>query len=358
MKKIAAIILLITWHKSFAQLSFSSLGIKLTHSIHANPIQDQSMSSTCWSFASTSFIESEWMRKTNQPVKLSEMFFARCSYINKIKQYLLQKGKIFFTPGGQFHDVLKVIQEYGILPEEVYNGYLHLNYYNHNQLDSDMIHIADKLLAEGKNRVGTQDLVMINQVLDTYIGKVPEAFLYQGKSYTALTFAKKFLHFNTSDYVEITSYIHHPMYQPYVLEDKYNWSFDKYYNVTVNDFDHITSHALQLGYSVEWDGDVEEPGFKYENGIAYLPYEVIDFPKERQVTYDNKSTSLDHMMHIIGTATDKSNNRWFYVKNSWGSTNGLGGYLYMRDDYFKIKTVAIIVNKNAIPMDIRKKLKL
>ena len=361
MKKMAVLIFALSCLKTTAQLSLSSLGIKLKQSLSANPVQDQSMSSTCWSFASNSFLESEILHTNGQSVKLSEMFIARYSYINKIYKYLSRNGNIFFTPGGQFHDVIRVIKEYGMMPEESYNGLDHTTNgyrYDHELLDTAMMKFAKQLLEEGKSKPSENDLKNIFALLDKYIGKVPASFTYKGKAFTPRTFAKDLLHFNPTDYVEITSYTHHPFYSPFILEDKYNWTQDKYYNVSLNDFETITTNALQNGYTVEWDGDVDEPFFKYEEGLAYLPAPVQNPVWERQSTFEDKSTSLDHMMHIIGIASDKFNCKWYYVKNSWGVTNKLGGYLYMSDDYFKIKSVAIIVNKNAIPINIRRKLKL
>ena len=339
-----------------------SEGLKIIHTISANPVQDQSLSSTCWSFASNSFIESELMKHSVSPVKLSEMFIARYSYINKVYQYLAKRGGVFFTPGGQFHDVIKVIKKYGMVPEDIYYG-AESNQpgirYDHQLLDTAMHILVLRLLKEDKISPSANDLLEINKLLDKYIGTVPATFIYRGRSYTPLSFAKNYLHFDPEDYIEITSYTHHLPYTKFILEDKYNWTLDYFHNVPLHDFMEITDNALKTGYSVCWDGDVEEPGFLYEQGIAYLLKDQNNSDLARQTTFEDKTTSIDHMMHVIGTATDKDHKSWYYVKNSWGNTtNAFGGYLFMQRDYFKIKTVAIIVNKNAIPEAIRKKMKL
>ena len=345
-----------------AQINPAILELKVTHLVEANAVQDQSMSSTCWSFASNSFLESELMRHNIQHVKLSEMYIARYSYINKVNQYLALKGLVFFTPGGQFHDVLKVIKKYGMLPEEFYNGRLNKEgpvKYDHEKLDTAMKRYAQKLLAEKKLTTTKKDLIELNNILDSYLGKVPATFSYHGKTYTPVSFAINFLHFKASDYIELTSYTHHPPYSRFVLEDKYNWTLDSFYNLPIVDFMAVTDSALKNNYTICWDGDVEEPGFKYEEGIAYLLNNQESTDMARQTTFEDKTTSIDHMMHVIGTAIDKNNNSWYYLKNSWGgSTNPFGGYLFMQKEYFKIKTVAIIINKNAIPSSIRRKMKL
>lgn len=341
-----------------AQQTAESPGIKLVHSQTCTPVQDQYLSSTCWSFASNSFLESDYFMKTGEWLNLSEMYVARYSYINKLIQYLDQGGNIFFTPGGQFHDVLKVVKQYGMVPEDVYSGKPN-GEFNHNQakLDTMMSHFAQTLLKQKKTKPSAQDMLKVNSMLDQQLGKVPEKFIFKGKSYSAQSFAKDLLLFNADDYLEITSYTHHPFYKYFVLEDKYNWTKDSYYNLPLDDFIAITDSALANGYTVCWDGDVTETGFQHENGIAELEYTITDFVHERQSTFDNKSSSIDHMMHMAGTAIDENKRKWYYVKNSWGSySNKLGGYLLMSEDYFKIKTIAIIVNKKAIPSQIREKM--
>jgi len=359
MKKLSFILLITFAGKLFAQNVLPDTSeIKVTHSILCTPVKDQYLSSTCWSFAGNSFIESEILKKKGIKIDLSEMFIARYSYINKVYQYLSQNGKTFFTPGGQFHDEIKVIKQYGMVPEAAYGGKVNgeLNH-NHTKLDTIMKYYVAELLAKHAITLSSSDLKFINATLDTYLGKVPPTFMYNGKMYTPKTFANA-IGFVPDDYVEITSYTHHPFYQKFILEDKYNWTKDYYYNVPLDDFMEITNTAINNNYSVCWDGDATDNGFRFDNGVAWLTYPVTNFQTERQRTYEDKSTELDHMMHVTGIAKDKNNVIWYQVKNSWGTTNNLGGYLFMRDDYFKIRTVAIIVNKNAIPAAIRKKMNI
>ncbi len=339
-------------------ITVEELDLKPPQKLICTPVKDQAMSSTCWSFASTSQIESELLRKGKKPIDLSEMFIARHSYLRKISQHLKLKGTNFFTPGGQFHDVMWVVKNYGMMPESAYTGRVNgESNHNHFNLDTVVKEFVYRLLAEGKTNMDTADLAYINKQFDKFLGKIPASFIYKGKRYTPKTFAAQELGFNPDDYVEITSYTHHPFYKPFVLEDKYNWTFDEYYNVPLSDFSMITDFALQNNYTVGWDGDADDPFFDYYMGIAYLPVTFRDFQKERQTAYEDQSTLLNHMMHIVGLVKDKNGDKWYYIKNSWGrTTNRFGGYLYMRDDYFKIRTLAIIVNKKAIPADIRKKM--
>ena len=360
MKRLVFILLFSFAGKVFAQKVLPQVSdIHLLHSISCTPVKDQYISSTCWSFAGNSFIESEILKKKGIKTDLSEMFIARYSYINKVYQYLSQEGKIFFTPGGQFHDVIKVIKQYGMMPESAYSGKIHgeLNH-NHCELDTLMKNYVEELLAKHKKTLSPSDLNFLNTTLDNYLGKVPTTFLFNGKKYIAKTFAKEALGFDPNDYLEITSYTHHPFYEKFILEDKYNWTKDNYYNVPLDDFMEITNNAIAKNYTVCWDGDATDDGFRFNEGLAWLTYPVSNFQMERQRTYEDKSSALDHMMHITGIAKDKENVTWYQLKNSWGTTNILGGYLFMKADYFKIKTIAIIVNKNAIPASIRRKMNI
>ncbi|MEI9957915.1 MAG: C1 family peptidase [Ferruginibacter sp.] len=156
------------------------------------------------------------------------------------------------------------------------------------------------------------------------------------------SFATDYLHFTADDYVEITSYTHHPFYKPFVLEDPYNWTNDKYLNVPIADFSKIIDDALMHGYTAAWDGDTQEPGFDYYNGVAFIAEPILNMQKERQTTFENKTTAIDHMMHIVGLFKDAKGNKWYYIKNSWGDSNNIGGYLYMEEKYLLLKTGAIL----------------
>ena len=318
------------------------------------------MSSTCWSFSSTSLLESELMKMGRGKIDLSEMFIARYSTIRKINRHLKLKGQNFFTPGGQFHDVSWVLKNFGIVPEEVYSGkgQGEMNH-NHAEMDTIFSQFVNDCVSKGITELNEKQNAFVDSVLDHYLGPVPSEFVYNERVYTPQSFLQQVLKFNPDDYAEITSYTHHPFYTKFALEDRYNWTNDEYYNVTIGDFSRITDNALTNGFTVGWDGDAEDAYFDYYGGLAWLPEPINDFQSYRQKAFKDSSTLLNHMMHIVGSAKDKFGNKWYYVKNSWGSySNSLGGFLFMRDDYFKIRTVAIIVNKKAIPSDIRERLGL
>ena len=339
------------------ELSIGILGLKPPQLSYGTSVKDQYMSSTCWSFSSMSLLESELLKKGKGSVDLSEMFIARYSMIRKIQRHLKLKGSNFFTPGGQFHDAIWVIKNYGMVPEEAYpgKGRGELNH-NHAEMDTVFSRLIKDCVSKGMTELNGKQNIFIDSVLNYYLGKVPDKFVYGGKNYTPHTFMHEYIDLEPDDYVEITSYTHHPFYSRFVLEDKYNWTEDEYYNVPLSDFSRITDSALQKGYTAGWDGDADDPDFHFWNGLAYLSFPVKYEQQQRQRSFVDHSTLLDHMMHIVGVSRDKTGRKWYYIKNSWGSSNDAGGFLFMRDDYFKIRTVAIIVNKKAIPAGIRKKL--
>ncbi|MEO6611536.1 MAG: C1 family peptidase [Chitinophagaceae bacterium] len=322
-------------------------------------VKDQYMSSTCWSFSSVSLLESELMKTGKGKADLSEMFIARYSLIRKIRWHLKLKGGNFFTPGGQFHDAVWVISNFGMVPEEAYNGKGRGEFYhNHAELDTLLSRAVKEWVNRGVTELDTEQNDWVDSLLNYYLGKVPGEFVYKGRTYTPHSFADQYLEFHPGDYVEITSYTHHPFYSSFVLENKYNWTGDKYYNVTIEDFTAIADNALDKGFTVGWDGDATGDGFNFGEGLVYMPAAITDFQSTRQKAFEDRSTELDHMMHIVGSTKDRQGKKWYYVKNSWGVSNPLGGFLFMREDYFRIRTVAIIVNKNAIPVTIRGRLGL
>lgn len=346
---------------SNAQLpAYQQLGLTPPVINNCTSVKDQYLSATCWSFSSLSFLESELIKAGKVKTDLSEMFVARYSMVRKIQRHLKLKGSNFFTPGGQFHDVIWVMKNFGMMPEEAYNGKPGGAFnHDHGELDTVLSRFVKDCVNKGITELNQRQQYFVDSVLDVHLGKIPVEFTFKGRVYTSFSFRDQYMNINPDDYLEITSYTHHPFYTKFILEDKYNWTADQYWNVPLDDFSRITDEALNSGYTVGWDGDANDPDFDYYNGLAYFKTPGESSQQQRQVAFTSEATLLDHMMHVVGSATDKYGNKWYYIKNSWGNySNALGGFLFMREDYFRIRTVAIIVNKQAIPVDIRKKMGL
>ena len=329
-------------------------GYKIIKLIESTPLKDQQATGDCWSFATTSFIETEAIRLGKKPVVLTPMFFVRPTYINKAENYIRRNGSSFFGEGDLTFSVLKAYREFGAIPESIYSG----------KLDSDAKHdhadMNNALLEKVKfykNSHGdlTPEIYRrdMDEILTQTLGKVPDTFVYEGKQFTSKSFAKEMIGINPDDYVEITSFNHHPFYSKFNLEIEANWDNNYYLNLPLDDFSTIIDDALMHNYSVCWDGDIYE-GFN--DGFAVLGDTKIITQQIRQAAFDNRTTEDIHNMHIIGIAENEKGNRFYIIKNS-GDAKDCGGYLYMSKEYLLLKTISVMVNKNAIPKVIMNKVK-
>jgi bleomycin hydrolase len=332
----------------------------LIKEIKATPVKDQSLSGTCWSFATTSFIESELIRKGKGAFDLSEMYSVRNAYSAKLVNYIRMQGNLFFTQGGQPHDVMNVIRKYGMVPDTLYSGLLGFQtYFNHMFLDTLLTKIVHTLADISDTGFMKEQMALYNKTCDAYMGTLPKTFVYNGISYTPRAFSDSVLNINPDDYIEITSYTHHPFYTSFCLESRYNWSFGSYLNLPLAEFMQVIDSAIYHGYSVVWNGDDSEPTFDFSRGTATADiYEGKVTQAVRQRTFENTSSRVDHVMHITGIATDRNGKKYYYVKNSWGTENPYEGYMFLSESFVKLKTASVMVYKQAIPKKILKKIKI
>jgi bleomycin hydrolase len=345
--------------------------------VKTTPVKNQSKTGTCWSFATTSFVETELIRMGKGEHILSPMWNVRFIYPLKAGNYLRYSGSADFEAGGQAHDVTNVINDNGFIPEEVYNGMkIGEPEHNHGEMDAVLKAIIEAVIKKKGGMITPRWKEVFESALDIYLGVPPKEFTYKGKKYTPESFADS-LGFKASDYIEITSYTHHPFYTMFDLEIPANFSKDRYYNLPVDEFMKVIDNAIETGYSVAWDGDISEKSFDKKKCIATIPAdsEKIEPPKEgdgdednlikektvtqemRQQTFDNQTTTDDHNMHITGIAKDQNGNKFYYTKNSWGTKDKkYGGYWYLSEAYVRLKTISIMVHKNAVPAEIKRKL--
>ena len=352
--------------------------------IAGTSVKSQGSTGTCWSFSMQSFLESEIMRNKknalDKPVDLAEMWTSRNAYFDKSVKYVRMQGKTSLSQGGEPHDVISMGKKYGIVPQEVYTGLSKgETKYDHSEIEGVLKAYCDALvknLTEGKKLTPNWQKG-IEGILDAYFGPKPKEFEVDGKKYTPMTYAAN-LGVDLNDYVEISSFTHHPYYTQFVIEIPDNWSSDAVYNVTLADLEAITDNAIANNFGIEWASDVSEKYFSFKNGLAILPEknwadmtqperdssflnpvkQMKDItPEFRQEAFDNQTTQDDHGMHIVGSAKDQMGSKYYIVKNSWGTEgNDMGGYFYCSKSYFLYKTTGIMVNKKAIPKDIAKKM--
>ncbi len=338
------------------------------YDLGATSVKNQALTGTCWDFATQSFLESELLRMGKGRYDLSEMFDVRYTYPLKAEMYVRHHGLFQFGPGGQAHDVLKVFDTYGAVPNSVYSGLAQGDtLYDNTEMDAVLQAVLKTIV--GRPKITQNYKKVVDAICDIYFGKVPKEFEYQGKKYTPKSFAES-LGINTKDYVEITSFTNHPFYKKFILEVPDNWALGKYYNVPLNDLIKIMDNALATGYTIAWDGAVPKDNFYRKLGYAVVPIDgdtsktgpekEKDVTQEmRQKAYDDYTTTDDHLMHITGLAQDQNGTKFYYTKNSWGTKDKkYGGYWYMSEPFVKLRTIAILVHKDAIPKDIREKLGL
>jgi bleomycin hydrolase len=90
--------------------------------IESTPVKNQANTGTCWSFSTTSLVESQTIHNGHGTFDLSEMFTVRNIYTEKARNYMLRQGAAQFGPGGLGHDVIRAMATYGAVPESVYSG--------------------------------------------------------------------------------------------------------------------------------------------------------------------------------------------------------------------------------------------
>ncbi len=352
---------------------------KNIYRIKNTPVKDQGSSGTCWAYATISFLESEVLRETGKEVDLAEMYIVRGSYAKKARKYVRLHGANTFAQGGQSHDVIDMMNEHGIVPEQEYPGLKIDGEVNHKEISKVTKGFLDAVL--DSRYLTNRWYKAFNGILDVYLGEMPTKFNYQGQEYTPKNFLENYCAINTEDYIELTSYTNYPFYQTCCLEVPDNWSYNcNYYNVPIDDLEQAVDHALKKGYSICWDADVSEAYFSPDTlDIAILPtdaYEdtiekkwdgkIKDFVEEKEVdqalrqeTFDNFHTTDDHLMHLVGLVEDQQGNLFYKIKNSWGTEDKqYEGYYYISKPYFRMKTIALMINKNALPGSLKTKLKL
>ncbi|MEJ7645369.1 MAG: C1 family peptidase [Chryseolinea sp.] len=343
----------------------------LLKSIPFTPIKDQAKSQTCWSFSTTSLIESETLRNVSQEIDLSEMFTVRSIYSEKAKNYIRRQGAAQFGPGGLGHHVIRSIADYGAMPESAYSG-LASGQTNHDHvaLDRKLRVYLDSLL---KIRPLPKDWMRgFEKILDDHLGQAPKTFYYKEKEYTARSFAREILKFDARDYIAITSFTHHPFYKPFILEVPDNFENGTYYNLPVEDMLKLSARSIEMGYSLMWDADISNNFFIQQRGYAMqwadstkggslinpdddeLKYDQTI----RQSLFENLITQDDHLMHIVGLKQSEKGKRFFMVKNSWGKVGPEQGLINVSEAYFAINTISLIVPRAALDEALRNRLEL
>lgn len=337
--------------------------------ITCEPVISQGQTGTCWSFSSTSFLESEIFRISGKRIDLSEMYNVRHTYPKKAYNYIMRQGNAQFGEGGLNHDVINSAMEAGIVPVSAFSGMTEgVKSHNHAEMAKEL----EAVVKENAKKPSADWKEKVTAILDKHMGKDIASFDYEGKTYTPKTFLEM-TKLKLGDYVTITSFTQAPFYTDFVLDIPDNFSNGRMYNLPLDEFVSNVDNALAKGYTLALDADVSEKTFSGKAGIAVVPQNDADvkdilseIKPEKQITqqlrqqeFENFSTTDDHLMHIVGKVKDQKGNVYYKVKNSWGTQNlGNGGYVYMSVPYLRLKAISVMVHKNSLLPKTKKELSI
>ena len=352
-------------------------------------VKDQHRSGTCWAFSTIGFVESEIIRINGIKDEaaypdFSEMFVIYKSYLERADKYVRLDGCLNFAAGSESDDVLHIIKDYGLMPQSVYSG---MNYGTElpvqGEMDAALKNYVSAIVKNPNRKLTPVWKKGVDGILKAYLGEIPETFTVNGVSYTPASYRDSFK-FNTEDYVTLTSFTHHPFYTYFAIEVNDNWRWDTAYNIPIDEFMKVLDSAIRAGYTVAWGADVSEPGFT-RDGIGILidpnavakqggsdqekwvgkeegkpaveaPAEIVPDQEYRQIAFDNKTLTDDHGMQIYGIAHDQFGTKYYMVKNSWGTKSKYKGIWYVSENYVKGMSLDIMLHKDALPKDLKKKI--
>lgn len=341
--------------------------------LEANPVISQGNTGTCWSFSTSSFLESEIERITGKKVDLSEMYTVRNTYPAKAENYVMRQGKAQFSEGGLAHDVINSVARFGLVPIDAYTGLAPTeNKHNHAEMVTVVEAMLNAYIKNPGRTLSKKWKPAVNAVLDTYLGEQVKDFSFENKRYTPKEFSNK-MGINPNKYVSLTSFTHAPFYTSFILNIPDNFSNGSFYNVQLDEFIESIDHALKNGYTITLDCDVSELSFSSKQGVAVIPAQkenaklaVLGPEKEKVITqqyrqdeFENYNTTDDHLMHITGKAKDQHGTIYYKVKNSWGTNpdrTAYNGYVYMSESYIRLKAISVLIHIDGLPSSISRKI--
>jgi len=363
----------------FLMISFfgfsQSYDFKTVIDLETTDVISQGRTGTCWSFSTSSFLESEIIRLTGKQIDLSEMYTVRQTYLKKSWNYVMRQGKIQFSQGGLAHDVMNSAATNGLVPAHAFLGLENdASTHNHAEMIAALKGLLDAYIDNPAGKLSPRWKQAVESVLDIYLGKNVTSFNYEGVQYTP----KSFLEMTTikpQDYITITSCAHQPFYSDFVLNITDNVANGSFYNVKLDEMVSVVNNARENGFTVALDCDVSEKTFSSKHGVAIIPEDTTTqkdaltsikpekniTQKYRQQEFENYNTTDDHLMHITGILKDQNGTTYYKVKNSWGKDSSRvanDGYVYMSEAYFKLKTISVMIHKDAMPKALRNKLNI
>ena len=320
---------------------------------HLPPVA-QYLTGTCWSFATTSFFESEILRIHSREVKLSEIHTAYYEYIEKVRRWVQEYGHSEIGEGSEQDAVIHIWKQYGVVPASVYNGITEgAPEHNHALLFKELRAYLDFVQ---DHDLWYEDTVLnvVRDMLNRHLGKPPIKFEYQGKTYTPETFRDQVVQLDLDDYVAFCSFQYAPFWQTCEFKVPDNWRHTKtWHNVPLDVFYGTLKRAVDNGFTVAIGGDVSESGYDGTMDAAFVsPFDIPEAcinQDAREFRFANRTSTDDHLVHVVGH-TKLDNHDWYLIKDSARSARKgrFEGYLFYREDYIKLKTLVFLVHRDAV----------
>jgi len=322
------------------------------------PCLNQGKTSVCWSYATSSFVESELARLRQPAVRLSVMYPAYCEFLEKTRRYVQCKGDSRFDPGDLFTGVAEAIQKYGAVPASAYDKDIIKKLPDHTRLYAELWKLMDEVK---KNGQWDEEAVLgqVKGILDRRLGSPPASFTFEGQSYTPGSFRDHFVNLPWKDYVLLTSFEYAPFntFTEFKVPD--NWHHNtNYLNLPLAVFYDAFKQALRSGFTVAVSIDTTEPSYRLTGRYGFI-FECdlgTGLTQDvREVQFKNGVTTDDHAVHILGYHQFDGED-WFLAKDSWKTTwqNANQGNLFLHSSYVKMKILAFMVHRDGVASVLKK----
>jgi bleomycin hydrolase len=339
-----------------------------------SPYKSQGETGLCAIFSDISFLESELHRLGRGDFELSTMYVAYYFYTEKALRRIRLRGNIDFRFGGGFnYDAFEIIKKYGVVPLSDYTGLLeghtmHL----HNEFINKMHSYMADVEKDGKERKLNSQwkdgkfycpwLENIKKTLNQNMGEPPAAIEYNKKVMSPIQFSEDILSIPYDDYIKFTSYSYIGFDQKGELLVEGNWLHKKdFYNIRLDEFISLIDHALKNWYTLTGDFHITEELYKSKQGYADFQLDSCNTNINQNIRdnlYENWITNDVHNVHIIGIARDENGKKYYKIKDSAPTKYFPNSPTYFSENYFRARVLSVMLHKDSIPFEIRKRLKI
>ena len=318
-------LVLISCGKQRGKVNVSEEKFTVELRLPTTPVKDQGSSSLCWVYAMLATLETEHIMRgdsVNLTDYVARMYLSEQADRHRLLPNKVAKNMPSITTRGMCTMALDLIQTYGLQHYDAYHRRLNMDY-----------NVLCRKLDYGNDT---------EKLLDKYIGPLPNQVFMLGALYTPLEFAHSVC--TDDEYVALTSFTHHPYGQHFPLEVPDNYFHNTFLNVPLDTMMNRIVQSLRAGHPVCWEGDISEPGFLFGDGFAVLKHEDKKVTAEhRQASFEAHRTTDDHVMEIVGLGHDQHGHRFFLCKNSWGTANRYHGFMFLSENYVRMKTIAVVL---------------